>query len=183
MLGVIWTALEITGYALALVAFMLVCALGVVLTALQLPGTWLIVLATGLVAWWRWDQQTIGWYALAAVLGLAILGEVLEFIAGALGARTAGASKRAAAIAIVGGVIGAIAGTPLIPIPIVGTLVGAAIGAGLGSVLGDKWAGRQWGEALKGGQGAAIGKLGGSVAKLTVAVLMWFVAVGAAVLP
>jgi len=183
MSAIFWSLWSACGYVLLLGTFMLINALGVALTALQLPGAWLMVGFTSLVAWWGWDQQLISGYTLAALLGLALVGELVEFVAGAMGARWAGASKRGAAIAIVAAVVGAVVGTFAIPIPIVGTLLGAALGAGAGSILGDKWAGRNWQAAFKGGQGAAIGKLGGSVAKLIVAMVMWLVAVGAILWP
>lgn len=152
------------------------CLVGIGLVALQLPGTWLIVLLSALAAWWGWDtneaERWLGWWTLAGLLALAVLGEILEAIAGALGSRAAGGSKRGAVLAIVGGIAGAILGTIVIPIPIVGTLLGAALGAGLLSGLGDKWAGRKWGEAVRGGSGAAVGKFAGSVGKLAVAVAM-----------
>jgi uncharacterized protein YqgC (DUF456 family) len=60
--------------------------------------------------------------------GLAVLGVVLEFVLGAAGSRRAGGSTRAAAMTIVGSLIGAIAGTAL-RVPIVETLIGACLGA------------------------------------------------------
>ncbi len=162
-----------------LVVLWLVNAVGVVMVALQLPGTWLMLLATGLVAWWQWDglpeQRLIGWWVLASLLALAVLGEIVEAVAGALGARKAGGTKRGALLAIVGGIAGAIAGTFLIPIPIIGTLLGAALGAGAMSMLGDKWAGRSYGDAFRAGRGAAVGKFAGSVGKLVIAAAMWVV--------
>lgn len=160
-----------------IVALLLVNAAGVVLTALQLPGTWLMLIATGAFAWWRWGEERLsyGWWPLAIMLGLALLGELVEFAAGALGSRTAGGSKRGAAISVATALLGAIAGSFLIPIPIVGTLLGAGIGAGVGSLLGDKWAGRAWGEAWKGASGAVIGKISGAAGKLAIAAVMWLI--------
>ena len=162
---------------LAIVLLLLVNAVGVVLTALQMPGNWLILAATALFAWWRWGipDFSVGKTALILLLVLALVGELLEFLAGALGTKAAGGSKRAAALSIVGAVAGALLGTFVIPIPIVGTLIGAAVGAGLGSIAGDRWAGREWGPAFRGAKGAAIGKLSGAVAKLAVAFAMWLV--------
>ena len=72
--------------------------------------------------------------------GLAVLGEVLEFVLGTAGSRHAGGSQRGAALAIDGSLVGGIAGTAL-PVPIMGTLIGACLGAFAGSLLGDLWAG------------------------------------------
>lgn len=160
------------------VVLLLVNAGGVVLTALQLPGNWVIVAATAGFAWWRWGSESwsYGWWTLAGLLGLAVLGEGLEFAAGALGSRSAGGSRRGAVISVGTALVGAVAGSLLIPVPIVGTLLGAAIGAGVGALLGDKWAGREWGQAWAGARGAAVGKLSGAAAKLAVAVAMWLLA-------
>lgn len=164
-------------------------AVGVVLVALQLPGTWLMLLATAVVAWWRWESGAggdplIGWWALGGLLLLAVAGEVIEFVAGAWGASRAGASKRAAMLAILGGVVGAVAGMIFLAfIPIVGVLIGAAIGAALGTIVGDRWAGRSWEMAMRTGRGAAVGKFWGAMGKLIVAVVMWLVVLVAVVWP
>lgn len=170
------------------VLLLLVNTVGIFLVALQLPGTWLILLATGLVAWWRWDAEAIGWWALGLLVLLAVTGEVLEFIAGAWGARRAGASKRAAVAATVCGVIGAILGATLLSVvPVIGTLfgalLGAATGAGIGSILGDLWAGREFKPALHAGKGAAIGRFMGALGKVVVAGIMWAVVLVALLWP
>jgi uncharacterized protein YqgC (DUF456 family) len=162
----------------AAVVLMILNTVGLILTAFQLPGTWLIVLATALMGWWRWDaaaEPMIGWWALGLLLALAVLGEVLEFIAGALGSSQAGGSWRSGMLAIAGGILGAVVGTVLLPIPVIGTLVGAALGAAAGSLLGERWAGREWAHSFRVGQGAAVGRLLGSVAKLVVAAVMWVI--------
>ena len=171
--------LVITVYLLLL----LVNAAGVALVALQLPGTWLILLATGIVAFWRWDVEGIGWWTLIALVVLAVAGEVVEFVAGAWGARRAGASKRAAVAATVTGVVGAILGTIFIPIPLFGTLLGAALGAAAGSIFGDLWAGREFKPALVAGQGAAVGRFLGALGKVVIAAAMWLVVLVAVLWP
>ncbi|BAM03714.1 DUF456 domain-containing protein [Phycisphaera mikurensis] len=164
-------------------ALLLTNAAGVVMVALQLPGTWLMLAATAAAAWWGWSPDPglrwIGWGTLAALGGLALLGEVVEAVAGALGSRQAGGSRRGALLAIAGGIAGAIGGTFALPIPIVGTLLGASVGAGAGSMLGDAWAGRDLSAVWAAGRGAAIGKFAGSVGKLGIAIAM-FVLVAAA---
>lgn len=180
-----WIAGEL-GYWGAIALLLLLNAVGVFLVALQLPGTWAMLFVTLLAAWWAnwqygggWLEGTITVWALVALLVLAILGEVLEFLAGAAGASKAGASKRGVAGAILGGVGGALVGTVAIPVPIAGTLIGAALGSGAGSILGDKWAGRDWHPALIAGKGAAVGRFWGAVLKLLVAIAMWLVVAGA----
>jgi uncharacterized protein len=107
----------------------------------NLPGTWLMVLVTAVLKWWQPEYVLVSWTVLSVATGLAVLGEVLEFVLGAAGSRRAGGSRRAAVLAIVGSLVGGIVGTAL-PVPIVGTLIGACVGAFAGSLLGDLWAGR-----------------------------------------
>ena len=166
--------LLITAIALLLLAN----TAGVVLTAFQLPGNWLIAAACGIFAWYRWGDEawSFGTPAVATVLGLAVLGELLEFVTGALGSASAGGSKRGSILSIPAALAGAIAGSLLIPVPVLGTLAGAAIGGGLGALAGDKWAGRPWGPAFRAAGGAAVGKITGTVLKLVVGVAQWLAA-------
>lgn len=145
----------------------------------NLPGTWLMVLFAAILEWWQPGQFMFSWTTLLVAAGLALLGEVLELVLGAAGARQAGGSKRAATLAIVGSFIGGIVGTAL-PVPIVGTLIGACLGAFVGSLLGDLWAGRPLFQSLEAGQGAAVGRFWGTVAKLAVgAVIVIILAIAA----
>jgi len=177
--------LELTGFIVAIIALLLINAAGVFMVALQLPGTWTIAAATALFAWLYWEpgDPMIGWWTLAGLLVCCVLGELIETLAGAVGAKGAGGSKRSIALAIALGIVGAILGTMFIPIPIVGTLVGAAVGSGTGAVLGELWVGREWKLALRTGQGAAIGRFAGSVGKLAVACAMWLWVVVALIWP
>lgn len=132
---------------------------------LGLPGAWLMVLLATLVEWWQPDEFLFPWSIVYVSLALAVLGELLEFLLGAAGSRRSGGSRRAAALAILGGIVGAIFGT-LLPAPIIGTLVGASVGAFAGSALGDLWAGRPARLSIESGRGAAIGRFWGTIAKM-----------------
>jgi uncharacterized protein YqgC (DUF456 family) len=108
-------------YAVVLTVLNLMCWVGILF---NLPGTWLMVLVTALLKWWLPAYVRVSWTMLGVAAGLAVLGEVLEFVLGAAGSRQAGGSTRAAALAIVGSLVGGIIGTAL-PVPVVGTLIGA----------------------------------------------------------
>ncbi len=158
------------------VLLLLVNAVGVVLVLLQLPGTWLMLAATAGMAWWRWEHGLITFWTIAALVVLALLGELVEFLGPALGAAKEKSSKRAVMLAVVGGVAGAIVGTLVLAfLPVLGTLIGAAVGSCLFSMLGDLWAGREMELAWRSGKGAAIGRFWGSLGKLIIAVAMWLV--------
>lgn len=145
----------------------------------NLPGTWLMILLPAILEWWKPGLFMFSWTTLLVATGFAVLGEVLEFALGAVGAQQAGGSKRAAALAIIGSIVGGIAGIAL-PIPIVGTLIGACLGAFGGSLLGDVWAGRSLFQSVEVGRQAALGRFWGSIAKLAVgAVIVIILAIAA----
>ena len=152
----------------------------VLLVALGLPGIWVMLGLSAILEFA--DQlylpvgqtQTFSWKILIACIALALLGEVLEFLAGALGAKKAGSSKRGMVGAVIGGLIGAILGTS-IPIPIFGTLVGAILGTFCGALLGEmsRKEARTASESLKPALGATIGRLLGTLIKIPVALTIW----------
>ena len=109
-----------------------VCALlSIGLVIFCLPGIWMLLLSMILLD--LWQPNLVPLWAHIAVGFFAIWGEVVDFVAGAVGSKFAGGSRRAGVGAIIGTIIGAIAGTGVFPI--VGTVVGAAVGAGAGAAL------------------------------------------------
>ena len=164
---------------LAAILLVVVLFVGWVFQLVGLPGNWLIVIAAAVYAWLLPpDASTaIGWPTVAILLVLAIAGEVVEFIAGALGVTRVGGSRRGAVLAIVGSMIGGILGMFVgVPIPIVGSLVGAVVFGGLGAlvgaVVGETWQGRDLETSLKIGKGAFVGRLLGTAAKMIVCTIM-----------
>ena len=67
---------------------------------LGLPGTWLIVVTTTLVAWWQWPAEgtgEAGMFAVATlivIVALAAVGEIAEFFTGVVGSKKAGGTRR-----------------------------------------------------------------------------------------
>lgn len=170
-------------WATLLVVVLLV---GWLLTLFNLPGTWLMVVAAAVFAWYTRDgaQLSMSWPTVAVLVVLALLGELAEFVAGAWGARSRGGSKRAAVLAIVGSIAGALVGAVAgVPVPIVGSLIGvvlfAALGALGGAMLGEAWKGRALHESWQVGQGAFWGRLLGTVAKTAIATIMLITATAA----
>lgn len=156
-----------------------------VATFFTLPGNWIIVALAVLSAYFlpeKADGLGIGWWAVVWLTVLAILGEVLEFAAGAAGAAKQGASRRSVALALVGAAGGSIAGAIVLGIfiPLVGAflgaLVGGAGGAFAGAYLGESWKGREGEQRLNISKGALVGRLLGTVGKLIVGIIMVAVA-------
>lgn len=131
---------------------------GTLLTLATLPGTWLMVFVAALCWWWRPELFTLPTFV--AVLVLAALAEVAEFIGGSVGAGARGGGRAGVFGGLIGAIAGAVAGTVLIPVPILGTIAGAVIGAGVGAALGERGAaGRSWSDSARVGMGAATGRL------------------------
>lgn len=120
-------------------------------------------------------SPSLNWFAVFAVLLLAIVGEIIEFVAGAAGTRKQGGSRKSAFFSIVGAFAGSITGAMAgIPIPVFGSVIGAvvggAIGAFAGAYLGES--GRIESERIEVGKGALKGRLWGTAGKLAVGVIM-----------
>jgi uncharacterized protein YqgC (DUF456 family) len=155
------------------------CGVAWLLSLISLPGNWIMVGAAALYAWIFPEAADRGlmWSTIALLILLAILGEVIEFGAGAAGAARQGASRRAVALSIVGAMLGSFAGLMIgTPIPILGSFLmavfGGAVGAFVGAYLGEAWKGRGGDERMAVGRGAFSGRLWGTVGKLAVGAIM-----------
>lgn len=164
--------------------FALVGLICLLLVLLSLPGTWIMLalaliieLSDGLYLSGE-SPTTFGWWVLLMCLAVAGFGELLEFAAGALGAKTGGGTQRGMIGAIVGGIIGAILLTPIVPIPVVGTLVGALVGTFVGAVVGEVSATQNpmtVRKSIRPAAGATIGRVLGTVGKIGTAIVVWLV--------
>lgn len=146
----------------------LVSIAGVILVFIQLPGGWVIVAAALLGR--LLQPEMISWLAVGAAVGLAAVGELVEFLAGSHGAKRAGGGRPAAIGALAGSLLGAIAGTMVVPL--LGTLLGAIMGAGVGAVIGERGISRSnWRKSTEVAGGAAMGRLISTFAKTGLAAL------------
>ena len=157
----------------------------VILVVFQMPGTWIMLFIATLahladVFWIMPGMGSIpspawGWWAIGIGCAFALIGEVIEFAAGALGAKAGGGSRRAAWGAILGGFLGAIIGSLLLPI--IGTILGAILGCFLGAFLGETTGKdpRSAAESVKPAIGATIGRVLGTTCKVLIAVVVWVV--------
>ena len=160
----------VVGWA-ALLAITCLAAWG--LNLIALPGNWISIGALSLYVWLgpETGRAAIGIYVLVAALLLAVLGELLEFAAAAVGAKRAGASRRSTLYALIGSVAGAILGAVIgIPIPAVGSILAAILFGGVGATLGamyGEWSqGRPWRESWAIGHAAFWGRTMGMLGKL-----------------
>jgi len=149
----------------------MVTVVGVVVAALFLAGLvgsvvpWMpgpLFILAGAVVWAvATDFQTLGWGRLAVLAALAVLSFLLDFLAGAIGARRYGASRWG----VVGALLGAVVGLFLGPL---GLIAGCVIGA----VVGELARGADLAGGVRSGLGALVGLLAGLLADLVLAITM-----------
>ena len=125
-----------------------------------LPGT-LLVWAGIVLGAWIDDFTRVGWGTLIVITILAIAAWVLDYVAGLLGAKKAGASR----LAIVGAAAGMIAGLFM---GFVGVLFMPLVGATIGEFI----ARRNQSGAVKVGIATWLGIILGLIAKVVIAFVM-----------
>jgi len=158
-----------------------------VLNLIGLPGNWFIVGAATIYSGLMPPESRGGldWTLVGILAGLALLGEVLEFVAGAAGVKKAGGSRGGIILALIGSFVGAMAGLFVgVPVPVVGSVIAAVLFAGLGALggamLGESLAGRNWTTSWQIGKAAFWGRLFGTVAKVLIGTILVGVAIAAA---
>lgn len=151
---------------LIIIAVLLVLSL---VTLIGLPGNWLIFLAAAGYGWLRdFNGMSVNFFLL--LLGLLLLGELVEFVAGAVGAKRQKASLPTIVAAAIGGVAGGITGTLLMPV--VGSLLGAFGGAFLASYGVEYLITGNSSQSAKVAKGVLVAQLAGMVVKTAVAIAM-----------
>lgn len=166
-------------YLLGAVLLIVILLLALALTALGMPGNWIMVAAAAVYAYLVPAERVtgFGWPVLLSVVLLAALGELIEFVASALGVARGGGTRRGALLALAGSLVGALVGLFVgIPIPLVGSLLAAllfaSLGAMAGAMLGEHWAGRDLNRSWQVGKAAFWGRLFGTLGKTLCGVLI-----------
>jgi uncharacterized protein YqgC (DUF456 family) len=150
MTATLWWILSVTLIVVGLA--------GTVLPAL--PGT-LFVLGGIVLGAWIDDFAHVGATALTIVTVLAVLAWVLDYVAGLLGAKRAGASKQA----IIGAALGTVAGLFM---GLVGVFFMPLVGAAIGEYIAQKDHAR----AAHVGVATWLGIMAGMIAKVVLAFMM-----------
>jgi len=154
--------------ALAIVILATAIVVGLFLIPLGLPGLWVMV--GGILAYgWLTDFRSISVAAIAIVLGIAFLGEVIESWLGFRFAKRYGGSGRSGWGALIGGLVGAVIG---VPIPIIGSVIGAFLGSFIGAAVFEYSASRHLGVASRAGWGAVVGRAAAAAAKVALGVVI-----------
>ncbi|HEU5294282.1 MAG TPA: DUF456 family protein [Burkholderiaceae bacterium] len=150
MADILWWTLSI--------ALIVAGVAGTVLPAL--PGT-LFVLGGIVLGAWIDGFTRVGWPSVTVVTVLAVLAWVLDYVAGLLGAKKAGASKQAIIGAAIGTVVGLFMG-------LIGVFFMPLVGAAVGEYIAQKDHAR----AAHVGIATWLGIMAGMVAKVVIAFVM-----------
>lgn len=125
-----------------------------------LPGIPLVFLGLLVMAWID-GFAVIGWKTLTVLAVLAAIGWLVDFLAGAIGARYVGATQRSFWGATIGAVVGIFFGLP-----------GIILGPFIGAVVGELSGGRDIRDSGRAGFGAWLGMVVATAAKLAIAFVM-----------
>ena len=155
--------------------FLAVLAVCVLLNLVTLPGNWALL---ALVIVWElfYPGSSLGMTFFVLFVGLAVIGEVVEFGAQIYGSKKYGSSKTSTVAGVIGAIAGAIAGAPFMFGA--GAVFGALFGAWGGCYLAERLIRRQPSEiAFRAAQGAMAGKFFGMVIKFGIGMAMlWLTA-------
>jgi len=114
----------------------------------------------------------VSWPLLAVLLGLALLGELIEFLVGTFYAARQGATRQGIVGAFIGGLLGAGAGNTLVPV--VGAVLGSFVGAFGGAVAGEYYREQRLEPSLRIGAHAFVGRLTAILIKHLIGLVMVF---------
>ena len=140
--------METNALALGGIAVMTVSLL---LIPLGLPGLWIMMLVLAAGAW----TGIVSWWLFTALLALAAVAELLEWVALDRLGKKYGGTRRTFWGALAGGIAGAIVGTP---VPVIGSLLGVFAGTMLGASIATWTLVKDSELALNAGWGALLGR-------------------------
>ena len=167
--------LESTGVVLLAAALVVTCIAVWMTNLIALPGNWICVLLVAIYAWLGPSEgrAAIGYGAVLGVFGIALVGEMIEFFAGAVGAQRAGASRRSTLYSIIGSMAGALTGAVVgVPVPVIGSVIAAilfgGIGAAAGAMYGEWSDGKKWRDNWTVGHATFWGRTFGTLGKTTI---------------
>jgi len=162
---VMTAVLQHTGLVLLYILFFLLN----LLIFVGLPGSWVMFIGILIYAWATGFSAMGLWY-LAIMVAILVIGEIVESTLGLVVVAGKGATRWGVLGAFLGGILGAIGGTAVIPV--VGSVIFALLGAFGGAVLCEYIYYNSLDQALRTGFWAFLGKLGAMFVKFALGLLL-----------
>ena len=160
----------------AVVILVVAILAGLFLVPLGLPGLWVMVGGILLYGWLT-HFRSLSVALIAIVLGIALLGEIIESWLGFSFAKRYGGSSRSGWGALIGGIVGAVIG---VPIPVIGSVIGAFLGSFAGAALFEYSASGRLDVATRAGWGSVVGRAAAAAVKIALGVVIAVLAAFAA---
>lgn len=151
-----------------LLLLILTAVVGLALTAIGLPGIWGFLLVATVLPLAGAATAPSG-LALGIGFGLAVVAEILEWVAQVRWTGRSGGSRRAGWGALAGGLLGAFAG---LPIPVLGPVIGSFAGSFLGALAAEYTLTRDHALAGRVAWGALIGRVVATSLKMALGVVI-----------
>ncbi len=158
-----------TGIVILHIILWVLCITGIIMSCVSFTGLWVISIAAILAAWLS-GPEFPGWLTVLLFLVLASMTEIIEALAGHWGVTRRGGSRTAGLAAVIGGLLGMVAGS-LIPIPIIGPLLGICIGSFGFAYLVERRRMRTHQEAANIARGALIARVAVIVFKVATSII------------
>ncbi|MBW3019471.1 DUF456 domain-containing protein [Candidatus Woesearchaeota archaeon] len=161
---------------IGLTVFILFAFVGILLTMMGIMGTFSVFIGAAAydLITWSW---TISWQVLLVILGLAILGEILEWVVDIGHSKAKGVSTAGTVGSITGTIVGAIIFSPLMFI--VGTVIGMVLGAVVGAYIGELIVKKNSKKAWRAAKVALVGRALVAVMKTMLAIIQIWVTISA----
>ena len=152
-----------------IVVFLLISSVSLVGHIFNLPGNFVILGLSVLLGWYD-SFENINIKIVVILVALALLGELVEFLVGVIGAKKYNTSNKAIIVSIIFGIAGGILFAPLFLG--FGALLGAFCGAYIGALLVELLNGKSFNNSLNSAWGVFLGKIGGTFSKIIIGVIM-----------
>ena len=150
--------------------FLIILGCTLLLNLITLPANWIML---GLIVLWRIvypHSENMGLVFFAFLLGLAIFGEIVEYVTQGWGSKKYGSSTSGMWAGLLGAMVGALAGLPFLLG--LGAFIGALVGSWGGCYLMERYRGRNDREARQAAKGALVGRFLGIVIKCGIGIIM-----------
>ena len=150
--------------------FLLFLGLVLLLNVITLPANWIMLGCIGLWKFFYPSPGDMGVLFFASLVGLAVFGELVEYVAQGWGSKKYGSSSSGMWAGLLGAFVGAFLGLPFLFG--LGAFVGALAGAWTGCYLMELCRGRDAAEARRAAKGALVGRFLGVVVKCGIGAIM-----------